>query len=480
MWGLINRVNMLVADKNPQTPSKPNLNDSASRPEPPVTTTPDHLQSERPKASKISIFGDMRGSTVNFSTTANQSVASERRHLPTTPLPTNIAANKAHAIPRARPAVFGLDVVLNEQQLQSFNFDLYKRLNEPGNHDDLTPTDQVSVNIKALETFMLMVSELTSILAIHTRPPPAVPHLDDASLGPFKNRKEENVLTLFFLQKGSLLHPTTLLEHKFNLENELFQLKAAVDVEILRDAPHKVAQIDRYFVTAFTTLDSAHELISRVRKQRYCLMEIRKNGSDIEAIRQKIRGKQQLETSLTVLSKLQERFKKFNMMMGQKFTVERACSIYNNLIIALVYCHKKLGAGMDLRMLQVYQHRLEDRLLYTRHKLNQNLFFELRMFKSCREKFSRKSLIEVVRQMVSIEEAAKSLLTHPHTQAKEVIEMLRKDERLLRGHFKDGNADQEIFGDPEVKDMVVGIYKELVLDGGRQLKSGRAKLPTDR
>lgn len=497
MWGgFINRINMLMTDKEKPEQSKLGA-DAPATPNPkaesthiPLTPSQDsdrqmsqHMASqgatsERQKQHKISIFGDVRPWTVasqNQSTTINTSAFSERR-ITANAMPST-AINSQKTVPvlpsqqqqRLKPAVFGLHTILTENQLKTFNFELYKRINEPRPDWTEEPTETVSVNSKAIYEKMQVVAELIAILTLQARPNSGhnLPELSQSALDPFKTRNETKAIAILFEKKSTFFIGDQFLKNKFELENELFQLKQFADHQLLTDSGTKIAQIERYFTFAYTTLDSAQELIAKIRKQRYCLMEIRKNGAEILSIRRKLRRKQNMQNAIELLSKLQERFKKFSMMINQKFAIERACSIYNNLIIALVYCHKKLADGMDLVMLKVFQHRLEARLLYIKHKLNQNFYFELRMFKNCREKFNSKALTEIVRQMVSIEEAAKSLTANSKGQAKEIDEMLRKDQTFLRGNFRGPTDEADVFGDLEIKTMVVGIYKSLLTDEPR-------------
>lgn len=456
MWGgIINRINMLVAEK--QVTGKTGTHQIA---DPDNIITP---KFDTQISKKFSIFDDH---VSVFSTTNNGNsfgFEMDNRHIKQ---PSQKSLRQQPHLLKTGIAVPEFRFILTDNQLKQADMRFYQQLNDPRFDRSDSTLATITVDQKLLEGFMLVVEELKSIISSQDKPMLTIPGQMNL-LESFKTENEQSAVSDWFKQNSKLLFAETLNENKYDLENKLFNLKLFVEKLQLEDKEGKAANMQKCLLFSYANLELANNSLSKIRKQRYCLMEIKKNGTEIISIRGKIERKKQMDSLLAIYLKFQERFRKMNLMIGQKFSVERACNIYNNLMVGLIYCCKKLSSGLDLIMLRVFRQKLDDRLAYTRQKLSQNLYFELRMHKGCPERFNRQNLTLIIRQMISIEELAKSFLTNPNLKTKLILEILRKDEFMLRGLFKHGGDDIEVFGDSEVKSLVVGIYKDIVNHAGR-------------
>lgn len=433
-----------------------------------IDSTANGLISDRRHPSKYSIFGEHR--TMLQTTQPNENTTSEtinRNQMELAPQQNRTALQNNLPTIALSEASNDLSLLLTEEQRLAFNWAFFRQLTDPRYAVSAVQRDIV-VDADLLHEQMAVINDLVSIVNIQKLTKTTESVADDSEVEVFKIQKDTKAIRRLFQQKEALIIKEAILENQFDLENDLFRIKSHVNKLMLSGHLQKCNLIDRFYTAALANIGQTEEAIVNLKKQRYCLMAIKKNALDTASIGKKISRKKELEKLLSLYVKFNERFKKMNLMMNQKFSVERSCNIYNNLIVALIYCHKKIGSGLDLVMLAVYKRKLEDRLIYSKHKLNHNLFFELKMYKSCKEKFNMNMLTDIVKQMASIEEVAKSFLSNSSLQLKEVRELLRKDEFLLRAHFKNPVHEAELFTDPEVKQVVVGIYKGLIQNVGKK------------
>lgn len=461
MWGgIFNRINMLVAEKEHESNQ---------------TVTHLHLdQTNRAKTQKFSIFGDGMTTNSDYLNTISCPRTPDQKG-ETTQLRSNVKAFQMNAqVIRSSPNSKEHNSILTENQIRRIDLELYTKLNDPRYEIQEKPEQQIFVNADLLVQNMQVIGELTHIIFSQDKGSKQA-DLNTTEINDFISVKEFNVISGLFKRKEKELDKTLVLKNKYEIENELFQLKALADRLLLQDKDQKIVKIQRYFGVVYANLDQAHEALNKLRKQRYCLMEIKKNGLEITSIRKKLNKKKRLEDLISMYTKLQERFKKMTLMMAQKFSCDKACNIYNNLLVALIYCQSKILSGVDLTMLKIYKQKLEDKLIYTKHKLNQNFYFELRMFKNCKEKYSHQNLSELVRQLMLIEEVAKSFIANPNIKGKEIAEILKKDEYLLRSRFQENSDDFEFFNDSEVKTLVISLYKQFMSDGSKKGHPNREK-----
>jgi hypothetical protein len=354
--------------------------------------------------------------------------------------------------------------VLTEEQLKSFNFDFYHKLNyeeQTIQSSSYTRKLQEGFNFKVIDQNMMILKDFELISMNLKANQSQIGYrkvFSDEELWLFMKDSEVDVINYLFKKYRGLVQNRGILENKHFIENEVFEIKEYINGQMLRNSNQKLNSIEVSFRIILTVCDQAHDALIKIRKQRYCIMEIKKSLSYQCRVHRRFHIRKNLETTLALIFKYKEKLQKMLNVLGESFSIPKAANLYKSLTISMIYCHNKLKDEVKLKILESIAERLDGRLMYLRHKLKQSFFFELRMSKVSEAKFDRSNFNDIIYQFASVEKLATAYLNGPAKSMKFVTQMLNKDSCIFESYLKEIEFQSGILLDSDMHGIIKQQY----------------------
>lgn len=252
----------------------------------------------------------------------------------------------------------------------------------------------------------------------------------------FSSKDSIKVITFVFKKYQGLIERRGIFHNNIFIENELHSAKEYFSHLLLQKEKDYSTQIrgSRNEIEVLNKrsaiiLFKVQQLRKIQEKLLICLMKKRKLDKNFKKCLS-------YEKMMLIISRLNEKFPRIVQQLERSFSVSNASDAYKSLLIAALYCIKKLEGGYKLFFIKKLYQRVEDRLLYLKHKLKQNLYYELKL-NADGKKASMERIDKLIKQFSEIEKYAMQYYKPGKIDEQGFNSFIKKDTAIFLGYIKE-------------------------------------------
>jgi len=332
--------------------------------------------------------------------------------------------------------------ILSPRQLTfHFDMDLYVKLNKQPKSADLVERRPISpkLNIHLLKENLTLINNYKMmserVMATDNKVYKNV-NFSPQELKVFSISDELRVISFVFQKYRGLIERKGILEHQNFIENELFEAREYFNSEMIKTRDTYLKQIELSFKRLEELSDSAAFTYIKVKTLRSNLQKLQELQQHKRQMDLKFKKQQGAQKMLIIINKLNYKFPKIVKLLEQSFSIQKAGQAYKMLIVSGLYCIKKLEGGYYLFFIRKLYQRIEDRLMYVKHKLRQNFYYELKQGIEGKQ-IAMDKVDEMIKQFVQIEKIAFHFYKPTTKDHQGLNTMLEKDTDMFSKYIRE-------------------------------------------
>lgn len=335
-----------------------------------------------------------------------------------------------------------LKTILTPRQLTfHFDMDLYIRLNKPSKSLDLLNREPISprLNIQILKDNLSLINNykkmVDRVINVNSKTNKNI-NFSQQELGVFNLTDKVRVVAFVFQKYRGLIERRGIIEHQNFIENELFEAIEYFSAQMLKTRDKYLKHIEISFRRLDGLSDSAALTYIKIKTLRSSLLKLQEMHTLKRKIDLKFKTQQGAQKMLIIMNKLNYKFPKIVKLLEQSFSIQKAGVAYKMLVVSALYCIKKLEGGYYLFFIRKLYQRLEDRLEYLKHKLKQNLYYEVKQGQEGRQ-IEMDKVDEMIKQFVQIEKTAFHFYKPNAKDHQGLNNMLEKDTEMFSRYIRE-------------------------------------------
>ena len=333
------------------------------------------------------------------------------------------------------------DILTPRQLTFHFDMELYRKLNRPSRSADIVGHSPASPDIKVqlLKDNLSLVTNykmMTDRVKLKDGKGYSNVNFTHQELQVFSSTDEIRAIGFVFQKYRGLIERRGVLEHQTFIENELFEAREYFSAQLLKTDKTYLKQIELSFKRLDGLAANAATTYTKIKTLRANLQKLHELNTHKKNMDIKFKKQEGAQKMLIIMNKLNYKFPKVVKLLEQSFSIHKAGQAYKMLVVSALYCIKKLDGGYYLYFIRKLYQRIEDRLMYLKHKLKQNFYYELRQGSEGRP-VAMERVDEMIKQFVQIEKQAFHFYKPNLKDTHGLNTMLEKDTDLFSRHIRE-------------------------------------------
>lgn len=295
--------------------------------------------------------------------------------------------------------------ILNQSQIKLLDMKLYRNLNkecpEIENEND-DKSSNIHIDWKEFSKLRyFMQKPTTDILPIP---------FSESELIFFERENTVNINGYLFQKYRGLIKNGGIFENIYYMESQIDQIKKYFEDQLMQDSSKKMLVLEKSYQKNLEIYDNSIEVLAKVRKLRYCLMELKKYQLSILKIQKNFRKRAKCQEIISKMQDYKARVKPIFTLLSENYMLESAGKNYEALLSSKIFCEQQIYSktSAKTKIFIDIPLKIDQKIDFWKNKLKQHLILQIRFKKTNQQEFKIETLETIIFQMLLMEKAIHS------------------------------------------------------------------------
>ena len=349
------------------------------------------------------------------------------------------------------------ELILTPIQIKSFNYKFYKLLNKEVKEEN---EETSNLNNKQIKT-----DSFSQIYHFFHRQSVSqeICCFSEFELEFIQKETLEKIHAYVFQKFRGLIKSNGIFENIYYIESQVNFARREIEGKMLINSGGKLNKLEGGFVRAVEIYEQASDTTLKVRKLRFCLMELKKSHVAIRKIQNDFKKKGNIRRVLDGLEGFKQKAIPVIRLLDEQYSVEIMARNYEALISSRIFCGQQMNVKINqrLKIFEKLAPAIDRKIEFWKTKLKQSFILQIRLYKTNRESFKELGFEKIIEQMLAVEKTGKVFEKLKQAELVSVNQFLMEDKEMYkRIVFELENQSGWI--DESTKTMISKTHQKLV------------------
>ena len=350
------------------------------------------------------------------------------------------------------------DIILTPNQLKNFNYKLYQKLNENIENDDTVENLSNSKDIKFNQEYFVNLFHFFKMPTNHE-----IDHSFSEFEIDFLKREDQLRIAEYIYQKfRGLIKDGEICHNVFFIESQIKAVTRELEQAKLRGWQGKLFKLENTYKVSIEISESSFDVLMKIRKLRFCLIEIKKSNIYLSKIQQQFKKRDKLKKIVEKLSEFRNKVKPINELIKEGFNLNTVSKNYEALLSSKMFVEKQKTSehyGVYLIFHKIGK-PIDAKIEFLKSRLKQSFILQVRFWKTSKQSFQNETFETCILQMLMIENGVKFIGSLKSAETTSVGGFLTNDKDFFSRTVKELESESG-WVDEKVREMISVSHKKV-------------------